>query len=71
MNINDLKIAIVGATGAVGREILNILEERDFPINNIYLLASSNSKGQKISFLTLVCDANYKNQSFLHYSSLF
>ena len=43
-------IAIVGATGAVGREILNILEERDFPINNIYLLASSNSKGQKISF---------------------
>ena len=43
-------IAIVGATGAVVREILNILEERDFPINNIYLLASSNSKGQKISF---------------------
>ena len=34
-------IAIVGATGNVGREILNILDERDFPIDNLYLLASS------------------------------
>jgi len=43
-------LAIVGATGAVGREILNILEERDFPIDNLYLLASSKSKGHKINF---------------------
>ena len=43
-------IAIVGATGNVGREILNILEERNFPIDNLYLLASSRSKGQKINF---------------------
>ena len=44
-------IAIVGATGNVGREILSILEERNFPIDNLYLLASSRSKGQKINFL--------------------
>ena len=43
-------LAVAGATGAVGREILNVLEERDFPIDNLYLLASSNSKGQKILF---------------------
>ena len=43
-------IAVVGATGAVGREIINILEERKFPIENLYLLASSRSKGQKINF---------------------
>jgi len=43
-------IAVVGATGNVGREILNILDERDFPIDNLYLLASSRSKGQKINF---------------------
>ena len=43
-------LAVVGATGNVGREILSILEERDFPIDNLYLLASSRSKGQKINF---------------------
>ena len=43
-------VAVVGATGNVGREILNILEERSFPIDNLYLLASSRSKGKKINF---------------------
>ena len=43
-------IAVVGATGNVGREIVTILEERDFPIENLYLLASSRSKGKIISF---------------------
>ena len=43
-------IAVVGATGNVGREILSILAERDFPIENLYLLASPRSKGQKIIF---------------------
>ena len=43
-------IAIAGATGNVGREILSILDERDFPIDSLYLLASSRSKGQKIIF---------------------
>ena len=43
-------IAIVGATGAVGSEIIQILEQRDFPIDNLYLLASSKSKGKKLTF---------------------
>ena len=40
-------LAIAGATGNVGREILSILDERDFPIDNLYLLASSRSKVKK------------------------
>ena len=43
-------VAVAGATGNVGREIINILEQRDFPIDNLYVLASSRSKGKKINF---------------------
>jgi len=43
-------LAVVGATGNVGREMLKILEQRKFPINNLYLLASSRSKGKTIDF---------------------
>ncbi|MBI5599759.1 MAG: aspartate-semialdehyde dehydrogenase [Deltaproteobacteria bacterium] len=43
-------VAIAGATGVVGREILNILEERDFPVAGIRLLASERSAGEKIRF---------------------
>lgn len=43
-------IAIVGATGMVGRTFLKVLEERNFPIDNLYLLASSRSCGTKINF---------------------
>ena len=43
-------IAVAGATGAVGSEIIQILEQRDFPIDNLYLLASSKSKGKKLEF---------------------
>jgi aspartate-semialdehyde dehydrogenase len=41
-------ICVVGATGAVGETILSILEQRDFPINNLYPLASANSVGKKV-----------------------
>ncbi len=44
------EIAVLGATGMVGREILNLLEERDFPVSNIYLYSSSESAGEKIVF---------------------
>ena len=46
------KIAVVGATGNVGREILNILHERKFPADEIVALASQNSVGRK--FLTVI-----------------
>ena len=43
-------VAIVGATGAVGREIMKILETRKFPLTNLKLLASRNSAGKEIRF---------------------
>ena len=48
--IKNRKIAVVGATGNVGREILNILAERNFPATEVVALASSNSIGKKVSF---------------------
>ena len=43
-------VGILGATGAVGREMMNILEERNFPIDELRLLASPRSVGKKLSF---------------------
>jgi len=43
-------VAIVGATGAVGQVFLQILEERNFPIDELRLLASSRSAGKKVKF---------------------
>lgn len=43
-------VAILGATGAVGREMLSILEERQFPVENLIPLASGRSAGQAIAF---------------------
>jgi len=43
-------VAIVGATGVVGRTFIQILEERDFPVAGLRLLASQKSVGQKIQF---------------------
>ncbi|MBN4053309.1 aspartate-semialdehyde dehydrogenase [Haliea sp. AH-315-K21] len=43
-------VAIVGATGAVGRALISILEQRKFPVNNLYLLASERSAGSTLSF---------------------
>ena len=46
------KVAVVGATGNVGREILNVLAERKFPIRNLKLLASARSAGSAVSRYT-------------------
>ena len=43
-------VAIVGATGAVGEALISILEERDFPVNELFPLASERSAGSKITF---------------------
>ena len=45
-----MKFAIVGATGNVGRKIIEVLEKKELPINEIYLIASSKSSGKKINF---------------------
>ena len=44
-------VGILGATGAVGREMMNILEERNFPIDELRLLASPRSVGKKLPFM--------------------
>ncbi len=46
----QFNIAVVGATGAVGRMMIRVLEERDFPIKNLRLFASPRSKGKKLVF---------------------
>ena len=43
-------IAIVGATGAVGEALVNILDERNFPVGELFLLASERSAGTKVMF---------------------
>ncbi|WP_037351795.1 aspartate-semialdehyde dehydrogenase [Selenomonas sp. FC4001] len=45
-------VAILGATGAVGQEFLNLIEERNFPFANLKMLASKRSAGKKIQFMS-------------------
>jgi Aspartate-semialdehyde dehydrogenase len=53
----SVSIAVVGATGNVGQEMLNILAERDFPVGEVHAIASRRSLGQEVSFgdRTLKC----------------
>jgi aspartate-semialdehyde dehydrogenase len=46
----EYDVAVVGATGAVGETIVSILEQRKFPVRNLYPLASSRSAGSRIQF---------------------
>ena len=48
--MKEVNVAVVGATGAVGNEMVKVLEERRFPVNELRLLASKRSVGKKISF---------------------
>ncbi len=50
-----VNVAVVGVTGAVGQEFLNVLAQRKFPIKNLKLLASARSAGKQIEF----CGQNY------------
>ena len=45
-----MNIAIVGATGNVGRKLIEVLEKKNFPISELFLIASSKSEGKKISY---------------------
>ena len=50
-------IAVVGATGAVGREMLNVLADRKFPADEVFAVASRRSIGREVAFgeTTLKC----------------
>jgi len=50
MTDKKYNVAVVGATGAVGETMLSILEQRNFPVGEVYALASSRSAGKKIPF---------------------
>ena len=51
-----MNLAIVGATGNVGRKMLEVLEQKKLPIDQLYLVASPRSAGQKISFNGKDCE---------------
>ncbi|GAA0114561.1 aspartate-semialdehyde dehydrogenase [Clostridium senegalense] len=65
MNYN---VAVVGATGMVGRQFISILEERNFPIDNIYFFSSKRSAGSTLVFknkkviVEELTEANIKNK---------
>lgn len=48
--MKSYNVAVVGATGMVGRKMLEVLEEMDFPVNELYPMASARSAGKKVSF---------------------
>ena len=65
------KVAILGATGAVGREMMKVLAERDFPIEELHLLASARSVGQAVHWkghdipVEMACDEAFKGMDIV------
>ena len=60
-----IKLAIAGATGAVGNQMIQCLEEADFPVNSVQLLASSRSVGRQLRFKGELLDVKeLKEDSF-------
>ena len=49
--MKKIRLAIVGATGLVGRTVLRVLEEKNLPIDEYVLFASSNSAGKSLKFM--------------------
>ena len=56
-----MKLAIIGATGLVGEEILKVLKERNINFNKLYLVASKESVGKTIHFCSLHFSGPWKN----------
>jgi aspartate-semialdehyde dehydrogenase len=48
--MTNYNVAVVGATGAVGETLLSILEQRNFPVDQIFALASERSAGNTVMF---------------------
>ena len=65
------KVAILGATGAVGQEMMKILAERDFPVAELRLLASANSVGRELTFrgekltVELACEEAFRGMDIV------
>ena len=69
--MKKVKVAILGATGAVGREMMKILDERNFPVEELHLLASARSVGQKGEWqgqeltVELACDEAFEGMDIV------
>lgn len=62
--MKKINLAVVGATGMVGRTFLKVLEERQLPIENFYVMASSRSAGKKLTF----CGKEYTVEELTEHS---
>ena len=69
--MKQYKVAILGATGAVGREMMKVLAERDFPISELHLLASQRSVGQAVHWkghdipVEMACDEAFEGMDIV------
>ncbi len=69
--MKQYKVAILGATGAVGREMMKVLAERDFPVSELHLLASQRSVGQAVHWrghdipVELACDEAFEGMDIV------
>jgi len=63
MKVKKYNVAIVGATGAVGRKMLEVLERRKFPVGELKLLASERSAGKKLNFGKQILKVEALNES--------
>ncbi len=69
--MKKVKVAILGATGAVGQEMMKILSERNFPVEELHLLASPRSVGQKVEWqgqeltVELACDEAFEGMDIV------
>ena len=69
--MREYKVAILGATGAVGQEMMKILAERNFPVSELHLLASERSVGKEVAWkgktltVELACDAAFEGMDIV------
>ncbi|MBQ3423900.1 MAG: aspartate-semialdehyde dehydrogenase [Clostridia bacterium] len=69
--MKNVNVVILGATGAVGREMLKVLKERSFPINQLKVLASARSAGKTLPFgedslvVEEACDASFEGMDIV------
>lgn len=69
--MNQCKVAILGATGVVGQQMMQILEERNFPLSELHLLASERSVGKEYLFkgqpikVELACDEAFQGMDIV------
>ena len=65
--MKSVNLAVIGTTGVVGKKILDILEERNFKINELYLFSSAKSAGKKVKFrdkeytVSELCEDSFDN----------